>query len=78
MSNVTKFNNRIILMVIIEKIELNTGAAMPRASGLCGAFDWSDADRPDAFHRQGITAYAPGVNPALARRQPVLCQRRYR
>ena len=55
-------------MVIIEKIELNTVAAVPYASGLCGAFELPDADRADAFHRTGIITHAPGVNPALARR----------
>ena len=60
-------------MVIIEKIELNTGAAVQCATGLCVAFELPDADRPDAdradaFHRTGIITHASGVNPALARR----------
>ena len=60
-------------MVIIEKIELNTGATVQCATGLCGAFELPDADRPDAdqadaFHRTGIITHAPGVNPALVRR----------
>ena len=61
------------MMVIIEKIELNTGAVVPCANGLCGAFELPNADRPDAdradtSHRTGIITRAPGVNPALARR----------
>ena len=55
-------------MVVIEKIELNTGAAVPCAPGLCGAFELPDADRADAFHRTGTITHAPGINPALARR----------